>query len=391
MYKWMLSLLTSVKVIGTITRENRRKWIIRYTLLLSITLMLILTGFRTSEWVKIPSTANSFFLANSVFGILLFLVALQFNETNHTKVSRVILLAGAYYLCLTTYPIRNLDQLLLYFSLPTALAGFVDHPKSAIRYALASELGFLALYFIYFQGTHFPYFSNLILFAIAIVGTLVSDIILKMNDQLTDAYDRTIKGWSEALEMRNQETEGHSTRVAELTLKLIKHMKVNASLWDHIYRGVLLHDIGKMGVPDSILCKPGPLTPEEMKVMQSHPVYAHQLLSGIPYLQPALTIPYCHHEKWDGNGYPRGLKGEEIPLEARIFTVIDVWDAMRSRRSYRPPIAENQVIEYLWTESGRSFDPQVVHEFFAMMEYDNPDGEQFQTVKANPVQVHSKV
>ena len=385
MYKWMLSLLTSVKLIGTITRDNRRKLILRYTLLLSISLMLVLTGFRTHEWIREASAANSFFLANSVFGILIFLVALQLNETNHSKIARILLLAGAYYLCLTTYPIRNLDQLLLYFSLPTALAGFVDRPKSALKYALASELGFLLLYFTHFRGTQFPYFSNLILFAIAAVGTLVSEIILKMNDQLSDAYDRTIKGWSEALEMRNQETEGHSTRVADLTLKLIKHMKVNPSQWDHIYRGVLLHDIGKMGVPDAILCKPGPLTPEEMKVMQNHPVYAHQLLSGIPYLLPALTIPYCHHEKWDGSGYPRGLKGEEIPLEARIFTVIDVWDAMRSRRSYRPPIAENQVIEYLWSESGRSFDPCVVREFFTMMDYEQPDTELVPPAKSIPV------
>jgi HD-GYP domain-containing protein (c-di-GMP phosphodiesterase class II) len=390
MYKWMMSLIASVKATETITRENQKKLIIRYSLLISIGIMLTIIAFRVSAWVRDASAANSFYLANSALGILLFLISLNFNETNHGKAARILFLFNAYYLCLTTYPIRNVDQLLLYFSLPTAVAAFIDQPRSSLKFALASTLGFVALYFVYFQGTPFPFFSNLILFVIAAISTLVSEIILTMNDQLTDAYDSTIKGWSEALEMRNQETEGHSIRVADLTLRLIKHMRVNPAQWDHIYRGVLLHDIGKMGIPDAILCKPGPLAPEEMKVMQSHPLYAQQLLSGIPYLKPALPIPYCHHEKWNGNGYPRGLKGEEIPLEARIFTVIDVWDAMRSERSYRPAIAENQVIEYLKSESGRSFDPQVVTAFFEMMGYELPDSEYTHQSAVNPANVRVK-
>jgi len=156
-------------------------------------------------------------------------------------------------------------------------------------------------------------------------------------------------------------------------MQLVQEMKIDQSLWVHIQRGVLLHDIGKMGIPDTILCKPGPLTPAEWELMREHPAKACQLLSKIPYLQPAIEIPYCHHEKWDGSGYPRGLKGEEIPLEARIFSVIDVWDAMRSHRSYRNAIPENQVIEYLYTESGRSFDPQVIKAFFEMMKFKVPE------------------
>jgi HD-GYP domain-containing protein (c-di-GMP phosphodiesterase class II) len=201
----------------------------------------------------------------------------------------------------------------------------------------------------------------------------VAAILDRMFSQLVEAYDTTIEGWSQALEMRSQETEGHSHRVTELTMQLVQEMKIDQSLWVHIQRGVLLHDIGKMGIPDTILCKPGPLTPAEWELMREHPAKACQLLSKIPYLQPAIEIPYCHHEKWDGSGYPRGLKGEEIPLEARIFSVIDVWDAMRSHRSYRNAIPENQVIEYLYTESGRSFDPQVIKAFFEMMKFKVPE------------------
>ncbi|MBA4375263.1 MAG: HD-GYP domain-containing protein [Anaerolinea sp.] len=190
-----------------------------------------------------------------------------------------------------------------------------------------------------------------------------------MTGQLVSAYDSTIEGWSQALEMRNQETEGHSQRVADLTMQLVKKMCVDETCWVHIHRGVLLHDIGKMVVPDTILCKAGPLTESEHQIMRNHPHYAKDLLIKIPYLAPALEIPYCHHEKWDGSGYPRGLRGNEIPLEARIFSVIDVWDAMRSKRSYRDAIAEHQVIEYLNIESGRSFDPVIVNEFFDMMNF----------------------
>ena len=145
--------------------------------------------------------------------------------------------------------------------------------------------------------------------------------------ELTLAYDTTIEGWAQALELRDRETEGHTRRVADLTVKLAQALGVKSEDLIHIRRGALLHDIGKMGIPDRILLKPGPLTPEEWEIMKKHPVYAWELLSPIKYLRPALDIPYYHHERWDGTGYPRGLKGEEIPLSARIFAVVDVWDA----------------------------------------------------------------
>ena len=170
-----------------------------------------------------------------------------------------------------------------------------------------------------------------------------------------------------ALELRDQETEGHTQRVAELTLELAELMGYEAEALLHIRRGALLHDIGKMGIPDSILLKPGALSSEEWEVMHRHPEFAYQLLWPIEYLRPAIPIPYSHHEWWNGEGYPQGLSEEEIPFPARIFAVIDVWDAMRSNRPYRPAIGESEVREYLLVSRGVHFDGQVVDAFFELL------------------------
>ena len=135
-----------------------------------------------------------------------------------------------------------------------------------------------------------------------------------------------------------------------------------------IRRGVLLHDIGKLALPDSILQKKGPLTEEEWEIMRLHPVYAQQLLSPIPYLQDSINIPYCHHERYDGSGYPRRLAGEQIPEEARWFAVIDVWDALRSDRPYRKGWDDDKALEYIQVNSGRHFDPKAVEMFQELMD-----------------------
>jgi len=184
------------------------------------------------------------------------------------------------------------------------------------------------------------------------------------------AYDTTIEGWAQALELRDQETEGHARRVADLTVRLARALDVPAEQLVHIRRGAILHDIGKMGIPDQILLKPGPLTMEEREIMKKHPIYARELLLPIKYLHPAIDIPYSHHERWDGTGYPQGLKGEQIPLAARIFAVIDVWDALISDRPYRSAWPEEKALNYIREQAGHHFDPRVVEKFLDLINKD---------------------
>jgi len=185
---------------------------------------------------------------------------------------------------------------------------------------------------------------------------------------LTPIYEATIHGWLRVLEMKDSETEGHSERVTSMTLRLARHIGMSEEELVAVRWGALLHDIGKIGVPDDILQKPGALTPEEWDVMKLHPVYAYEILLPIPFLQPTLAIPYCHHEKWDGTGYPRGLREEEIPFMARLFSVIDVWDALCSDRPYRKAWSQEKALAHILAHSGTQFDPAVVESFNTLYE-----------------------
>ncbi|MCX7796546.1 MAG: GAF domain-containing protein [bacterium] len=188
------------------------------------------------------------------------------------------------------------------------------------------------------------------------------------NIRLINAYEETIEGWAYVLDLRDRETEGHSQRVADLTVKIAEKLGINSEELVHIRRGALLHDIGKIAIPDSILLKPDKLTEEEWEIMRKHPIHAFHILSRIEYLRPAIDIPYCHHERWDGSGYPRGLKGEEIPLSARIFAVADVFDALTSNRPYRKAWKREEAISYIKEQSGKQFDPKVVKVFLELLE-----------------------
>jgi PAS domain S-box-containing protein len=188
----------------------------------------------------------------------------------------------------------------------------------------------------------------------------------RAHHDLAEAYEATIEGWSRVLDLRDKETEGHTQRVTEMTIRLARALKVPEEEIVHIRRGALLHDIGKMAIPDHILQKPGPLDEQEWEQMRRHPVYAYQMLDPIAYLRPALDIPFCHHEHWDGSGYPRGLKGEEIPLAARIFAIVDVWDALLSNRPYRKSSTVEAVLAYIQKHAGTYFDPRLVESFVAL-------------------------
>jgi PAS domain S-box-containing protein len=203
--------------------------------------------------------------------------------------------------------------------------------------------------------------------AAAIDNTQLFENLQRSNQELSIAYDTTLEGWGKALELRDKETHGHTHRVTDLTMKLARFMGLSKAELTLLRRGVLLHDIGKMGVSDEILHKKGPLTKEEWIEMRKHPQYAFDLLYPISFLRPSLEIPYSHHEWWDGSGYPRGLRGEEIPLAARIFAIVDVWDALLSNRPYRKAWTQRKVINYIQTLSGKQFDPQVVPIFMHMI------------------------
>jgi len=205
--------------------------------------------------------------------------------------------------------------------------------------------------------------------AVAIDNAQLLEDLQQKNRELEEAYQATLEGWVSALDMRDKETEGHTQRVTILTQRLARFMGVSGEALVHITRGALLHDIGKMAIPDSILLKAGALTQDERELIKQHPKFAYDMLKRIEFLRPAIDIPYCHHERWDGTGYPRGLKGEEIPFAARIFPVVDVWDALTSDRPYRKGVPPEEVRERIRAEAGGHFDPQVVDAFLAMGDY----------------------
>lgn len=203
--------------------------------------------------------------------------------------------------------------------------------------------------------------------ALAVEGALLFRSLERSNAELQLAYDKTIAGWAYALDLKDEETAGHSQRVTKLTVRLAQRYGVDERELIHIQRGALLHDIGKMGVPDSILLKRGPLTQTERQLIEQHTEYARDLLAPIDFLRPAIDIPYSHHERWDGTGYPQGSKGEEIPLAARMFAIVDVYDALTSERPYRPAWTREETLEYIQQGAGSHFDPELVEVFMAMI------------------------
>jgi putative nucleotidyltransferase with HDIG domain len=213
-----------------------------------------------------------------------------------------------------------------------------------------------------------PFSAGIVAVTLCIVAMVNREAIERdRRSALKRDYNNTLVGWSRALEIRDKETEGHSQRVTQLTLDLARACGLQDSELEYVYQGALLHDIGKMAIPDRILFKKSFLDEAEWEVMRTHPRVAYDMLSSISFLEKALVIPAYHHEWWNGGGYPFGLKGEDIPLPARIFAVVDVWDALLSDRPYRNAWTREQVLKYFKDQSGQQFDPKIVERFLALL------------------------
>jgi len=212
------------------------------------------------------------------------------------------------------------------------------------------------------EGAPFEHFGSLQAKETLKHARLIEEVRTQ-HDQLLKAYDETIEGWAMALSLKEDETAEHSQRVTRMTVRMAELYGLRGEELLFVRWGALLHDVGKIGIPDAILLKPGPLAPSEWEIMKKHPVYAFEMLSKIDYLRKAVDIPYCHHERFDGSGYPRGLRGKEIPLPARLFAVVDVWDALISDRPYRKAWSKKDALAYIRFQSGKHFDPQAVELF----------------------------
>ena len=339
---------------------------------LLFTCMLILAGLtltNLNEWINNPATEWGVYnLVSDGIVLLFFQLCWWLNEKGQVELVGWSFGLLVFFAVPRSYSLPYITQTLLIMAIPVTVSSFAIRPWASFVFA-ALVMSFYTFTYVQNPGTFvFDPFSLMGLGLFAVGAFAVSTMLNRIIRDLVRSYDETIQGWAAALETRDSETLGHSQRVVDLTLQLASDMGIRHAELFHIRRGVLLHDIGKMGIPDAILLKQGPLTDEEREVMRKHPDYARHYLSKVSYLAPALDIPYCHHEKWDGTGYPRGLQGEQTPLAARIFAVVDVWDALTNDRPYHAAWTHEAALAYIRENAGTHFDPQVVEAFIAMMQ-----------------------
>jgi hypothetical protein len=324
-----------------------------------------------------PNMQYAVYVVQDILFAALFYGLWKLNQSG--KVMLVAYLSISIYILATALfaPADYLEYLMVAFALPIGVSSFVIRPSSSFFFAslTAVSCAFSSMYWGY--AWEFNMIAFLSLFALAFMtwviswkleNTIKENISLvanlqKSNAQIRDAYETTLEGWSHALDLRDNETEGHTHRVTELTVRLARALNVSEDDLTFIRWGSLLHDIGKLGVSDSILQKPDNLTEEETQTMQQHPRFAYGLMYPITYLRDALDIPCNHHEKWDGTGYPQGIAGEQIPLSARIFAIVDVYDALLYDRPHRKGWEKEKVMEHIREQSGKHFDPQIVEVF----------------------------
>jgi response regulator RpfG family c-di-GMP phosphodiesterase len=324
-----------------------------------------------------PSIEYTIYLLQEVLIAALFVGFWRLNKKGYVLSVGLISIALTILIAVFVSDARYLEYSMVIFAIPVGISSFIIRPYVSVLFAFltAAAYGILTAMTGYIWEYNFT--AILALFSLAFLTWVISlqlESAIDKNDKLVtevqkayqeikDAYETTLEGWAHALEIRDRETLGHSKRVTELTTRMARRMGFTEDELVHIYRGALLHDIGKLGIPDDILHKPGPLDEHEMNIMRLHPQIAVDLIAPIEYLKPALNIPRYHHEKWDGTGYPHGLVGETIPLEARIYAIIDVFDALTHDRPYRQGMSEKEALEYIKSQAGTHFDPAVLEVF----------------------------
>jgi len=353
--------------------ERRGRLMSMYLLVLGVILLHVtisnIVNFRFDV-----NTYRTYIIQDVISGIVVYILWV-FNRKGYTLWVAHIFINFAILTPVFVFTTKDLENVMLILALPIIASSFVITPIASFFYALLAALGYTLSVLYYGMFSSYNFTAVVTLFAIAFSTFITSwqfNNALKKNkillNDLETSYETTLDSWSHALDLRDKETEGHTQRVAKLTLHVAKKMGLSKEELIHIRRGALLHDIGKLGVPDNILLKAGPLTEEETRFMRQHPQFAYELIHRTEYLKPALDIPYTHHEKWDGSGYPRGLKGEQIPLSARIFAIADVYDALTSDRPYRTAWSHEKAIQYIREQSGSHFDPQIVPIFLQEFE-----------------------
>ena len=341
---------------------------------------MLLAAFLGSMIIGITNFINGWIVEATL--LLIFasvcLVGFYLNGTRFSKYVGLILCISLFLvISLMLYNGLGLyDETVLAFPVFIVFATFMFGRRGLWIATILSIAAVVAVYFLQvygvFENRYIASFTRVFIMSSLLMITFLVIWVVHSSWEthllrLRESYDLTLQGWARALEYRDGETAGHTRRVTELSVALAQSLGLSAEEIRNLQRGAYLHDIGKMAIPDNILLKPGPLTEEEWKFMRQHPVRAREFISEIPYLQPAIQVAYSHHERWDGNGYPQGLRGEQIPLPARVFTVIDNWDALNSDRPYRKAWPREKVIAYIKENAGSIFDPEVVEAFLGIV------------------------
>jgi putative nucleotidyltransferase with HDIG domain len=350
-------------------RIGYRRRILQTLVIASTFFLAVLTVYNGYQYFIDPTGLwNVRNLISDGLALLILSITWWVSRRGVTWLANCLYFIFLYAAILESYSLQNANLVFLVMVLPVSLSSFTVRPWASLPMALVSIGIYTWTYYANIGVFDYQIFSVGLLLIMAAGAGMVSHVLNSTIQNMALAYDETIRGWAKALEMRDTETLGHSQRVTRLTLQLAKKMGIQEPDLNHLRRGVMLHDIGKMAIPDAILHKPGDLTPEEWAIMRKHTEYARHYLAGVRFLAPALDIPYSHHEKWDGTGYPQKLKGQQIPLFARIFAIVDVWDALTSDRPYSSSWSHEKALEYIIAESGKHFDPQIVPVFVELIQ-----------------------